>query len=166
MDTRAPIFRLPALLNHSLAACVCALLTLAPSGVLAGDATVDKLTAQARRQAADSRTKARPAARVAPVGSAIDRGLSKLARGAAEEEARSLRKFLAAPIQDPAMQTLLTKLRGRVAIELMAARLKAGNLPLPARRAAATLQAKTELVYGDTTTGSVLVDLEQVQYGF
>jgi hypothetical protein len=36
MDTRAPICRLPALLNHSLGACVCALLTLAPSGVLAG----------------------------------------------------------------------------------------------------------------------------------
>ncbi len=167
MDASVSCFRSATFLRYLLAASLLLLLIPVPSVVRASsDGTIDKLAEQVRQQVADSRTKARPAARPS-TGILIDRELSKLERYAGEQFTRSATKDKPAPARRLVLERLLTKLHDRAAVNVLAARRKAGTQPRPARRAAVALQTSAEQIsYGDTSQGSVLVASETVRYSF
>jgi hypothetical protein len=101
MDASVSCFRSATFLRYLLAASLLLLLTPVPSVVRASsDGTIDKLAEQVRQQVADSRTKARPAARPS-TGILIDRELSKLERYAREQFTHSATKDKPAPPSSP-----------------------------------------------------------------
>jgi hypothetical protein len=145
MDASVSCFRSATFLCYLLAASLLLLLTPVPSVVRASsDGTIDKLAEQVRQQVADSRTKARPAARPS-TGILIDRELLKLERYAGEQFTRSATKDKPAPARRLVLERLLTKLHDRAAVNALAA---------------VALQTSAEQIsYGDTSQGSVLAEI-------